>query len=334
MNALLLGAGASYELGLPLVWELTNELKTWLTPEKLDWLNDEWKRQGGGRPAEVINLAKELISVESMHYENLIGALEVETNRERNTERYQELHGFRNWLLEMIYWILYERQVKNEIYIKSAVKDLYGITKLAEESKPLWIFSLNHDLNLEIVAAEHNIPIKSGFTTQVSLPTRDEFGNIGGDIAFEYLSREDIDNNNYDFFGHGEYGINLIKLHGALDIFAQGDEVNYLKIKPKTLSCEGYLSELRVANEELRYYPFVKCTNEIAYADSDGVMQFLRRSLLSGAHKFTGKVSQIAPSEFLILFKAHINYADEIACIGYSFGDPHINEVITRLVVI
>lgn len=45
MKALLLGAGASYELGLPLVWELTNELKTWLMPEKLDWLNDQWKSQ-------------------------------------------------------------------------------------------------------------------------------------------------------------------------------------------------------------------------------------------------------------------------------------------------
>ncbi len=39
MKALLLGAGASYELGLPLVWELTAEVKNWLTPEKMDWLN-------------------------------------------------------------------------------------------------------------------------------------------------------------------------------------------------------------------------------------------------------------------------------------------------------
>lgn len=329
MKALLLGAGASYEFGLPLVWELTRELKNWLTPGKLDQFNTGWRAQGGGYSDEVISLIKELFGVDSMHYENLIGALEVETSRERNAERYQELHGFRNWLLEVIYRLLYERQVKNSAYIKSTVKDLYGIKKLIEESKPLWVFSLNHDINLEIIAAEHEIPVKSGFNEIVALPARSEEGDVIGEIEFEYLSRKDIENNKYDFFNTGEYGINLVKMHGALDIFAQGDELNYLKIRPKSLNCAAYVTELKKANEQLRYHPFVKFTNEIAYADEEGEMQFLRRSLLSGAHKFTGRVEQIAPSEFLGLFKSYVNYVKEIVCVGYGFvGDNHVNEVI------
>lgn len=328
MKALLLGAGASYELGLPLVWELTRELKNWLTPEKLDQLNEIWRAQGGGYSDEVISLIKDLLGVDSMQYENVIGALEVETNRERDAERYQELHGFRGWLLEVIYLLLCERQVKTSEYIESAVKDLYGIKKLVKESNPLWVFSLNHDINLEIIAAEYGIPVKSGFKEIVALPARSEEGDVIGKIKFEYLSRKDIENNRYDFFKLGEYGINLIKIHGALDIFAQGDELNYLKIRPKSLNCAAYATDLKKANELLQQHPFVKVTNEIAYADEEGETQFLRRTLLSGAHKFTGRIEQIAPSEFLGLFKSCVNYADEIICIGYGFGDSHVDEVI------
>lgn len=328
MKALLLGAGASYELGLPLVWELTRELKNWLTPEKLDQLNEGWRTQGGGYSDEVISLIKDFLGVDSMHYENLIGALEVETNRERNAERYQELHGFRSRLLEVIYFLLYERQVKTSEYLESAVKDLYGIKKLVGESNPLWVFSLNHDVNLEIIAAEYDIPVKSGFNEIAALPARSEEGDVIGKIKFEYLSRKDLENNKYDFFNTGEYGINLIKIHGALDIFAQGDELNYLKVRPESLNCATYITELKKANEQLRHHPSVKIINEIAYADEDGEMQFLRRSLLSGVHKFTGRIEQIAPSEFLGLFKSYINYANEIICIGYGFGDNHVDEVI------
>jgi hypothetical protein len=55
LTGLFLGAGASYEAGLPLVWELTDELKKWLTPAKLREFNQGWRLQGGRpRSAEII----------------------------------------------------------------------------------------------------------------------------------------------------------------------------------------------------------------------------------------------------------------------------------------
>lgn len=48
LTGLFLGAGASYEAGMPLVWGLTEEIKDWLTADKIRWLNREWRRQGGG----------------------------------------------------------------------------------------------------------------------------------------------------------------------------------------------------------------------------------------------------------------------------------------------
>ena len=327
MKSLFLGAGSSYELGLPLVWELTAEIKNWLTPQKLEWLNNVWKSQGGGRRKEITELLNELLSIDSMHYEDIIGAIEVETNRcRKDPELYQELHGIRAWLLDMIYAMLYQRQVKNEKYIKGVVKDLGAIKSLASENKPLWIFSLNHDINIEIIAAEYAIPVKSGFSGEITIP---EVNNTG-ELLFEYLSREDIDNNNYSFFKSGEYGINLIKLHGSLDIFANGDELNYLKLKPDSYNISGYISSLVRANENLQENTSIRSTNEIIFKDKEETIQFLRKTLLSGAHKFSGNPQQIAPPEFLKLFESYINYSTDVICVGYGFGDAHIDSVIKK----
>lgn len=328
MKALFLGAGTSYDFGMPLAWELTAELKNWLTPEKIDWLNSQWKAQGGGRSTKAIELVKHLIGENSLHYEAILGAIEVAINRERNTNEYQELYGLYLWMLQMIYHMLNERQVRNSKYIESVTKGYYGFKKLADENRPLWVFSLNHDINLEVIAGTYGVPLKSGFTHEISLPERAESGEVIGRLKFRRISRAEINQNKYDFFQNSEYGINLIKLHGALDIFSQGDELNYIKLEPDEASAHGYTNALYRANNNLRYSPYAACTNEITYADDAGEMQFLRRTLLSGAHKFTGKISQLAPPEFLGLFKSYINYASELICVGYGFGDSHIDSII------
>jgi len=87
------------------------------------------------------------------------------------------------------------------------------------------------------------------------------------------------------------------------------------------------------ANEELRYiFPEsphipVKATNEIAYADDAGEMQFLRRSLLAGTFKFDQQESQVLPMRLLDCFRSYLNYVSDLICIGYGFGDMHINQI-------
>ena len=55
MKGLFLGAGASFEAGMPPVWDLTAEIRNWLTEAKLRSLNAAWQAQGGGYPDEVID---------------------------------------------------------------------------------------------------------------------------------------------------------------------------------------------------------------------------------------------------------------------------------------
>ena len=71
-----------------------------------------------------------------------------------------------------------------------------------------------------------------------------------------------------------------------------------------------------------------KTTNEISYADDLGVMQFLRRSLLAGAYKFDARRTQVLPKSMLKHFRQNLNYVSTLACIGYGFGDLHINMVL------
>jgi len=102
------------------------------------------------------------------------------------------------------------------------------------------------------------------------------------------------------FFARGRKGINLLKIHGSLDTFTFRDGKDYLRLIPDKVSVEGICSTLRMANEQLHYTDDllggkVHASNEIAYADDDGEMQFLRRSILTGAFKFDSRVNQVLP---------------------------------------
>ncbi|MCK8077656.1 hypothetical protein MSG34_15940 [Vibrio sp. 1CM2L] len=332
MKALFIGAGATYDCGMPLVWELTAEIRRWLTPEKLISFNENWKSQGGGWHQDVVSCVVSLLKNESLHYENIIGAIEVECSRELDQRKSENYYAALGFLLQAVYGLLMERQVKNTEYALAALEDFSSIKEIAKNNKPLWVFSLNHDCIIEMLALKSGIPLKSGFNEEVDIRMKNADGSIYN-FPFEKLSRKSIEENRYDFFRSGEFGINLIKLHGSLDIFGQNDELNYLKIKPvkgKADSLSSQIQLLNQINQDIAVRDGVVCTNENIYEDESGEIQFLRKSLLSGAYKFTNKLSQIAPPEFLSLFKGNLNYANELICIGYSFGDKHIDDQIAN----
>jgi hypothetical protein len=110
------------------------------------------------------------------------------------------------------------------------------------------------------------------------------------------------------FFQPGTPEINLLKIHGALDVFTYnktGEDV--LELLPLERSIAGVIGALRAANEELRNMGNVSVayttTNEITYADDDGQIQYLRPSILAGAYKFDQRVSQVLPHAIFKIFK-------------------------------
>ena len=314
---------------MPLAWELTAELKKWLTPEKLRSFNDSWRKQGGGHPDAVIDDFIGILVRPDLDYESILGHLETQFMRRSSVS--QDYHGLYSWLAQMVYFILYLRHVNHGDIIQRNLKYYDGLSALADANEPLWIFSLNHDLMIESLAVHRDVPLSSGFTDEVVLlPRRDRNRNLTGYLRAEVLPGSNLEQSGMPFLGKGKRGINLLKIHGYLDTFTFRNGEDILKVLPVERSVDGVLEALRATNMELNYSPEnpVMATNEIAYADTEGEMQFLRRSLLAGAYKYNPRGTQVLPQALLKHFQANINYLQELICIGYGFGDDHINQVI------
>ena len=127
LTGLFLGAGASYEVGMPLVWDLTNQIKRWLTPDRLHSLNAGWHAQGGGRSAQVIDDMVRLLEMPNVHYESILGYLETQFRRARPTELSHDYHAAYSWLVEVVYNILYLAHIDNLDYISRTIGYLGGL---------------------------------------------------------------------------------------------------------------------------------------------------------------------------------------------------------------
>ncbi|MHB1022782.1 MAG: hypothetical protein ACYC46_09670 [Acidobacteriaceae bacterium] len=330
LTGFFLGAGFSYEVGMPLVGELTYELKETLTSSKVREWNESWRKNGTGFSDAVIEDFISVLSRTDMHYESILGYLE--TQQRRIEWLRQEYHGLYSWVVECVSHILIRHHTLNVTYIERTLRYLDGFTHFAMEQQPFWVFSLNHDVIVECLAAKHGIPVNSGFVSgEVILPLRDSVGNKIGELSAECIAGDQFAKG-MPFSTPGTRGINLLKIHGALDVFTfneTGEDV--LKLRPKETSVAGVIDALRAANEDLRNMgdgtTSYKTTNEITYADETGQVQYLRRSLLAGAYKFDKRLSQVLPHAMLRTFQTHIHSVSRLVCIGYGFGDIHINEV-------
>ncbi len=334
-TGLFVGAGFSYEAGMPLVWELTAEIKNWITGAKLLELNESWKAQGGGLSESVLNDFLSVLSRPDMHYEAILGYLTAQTRHQRQQEVSGEYHYLNSWLIQMVYHLLYLRQVNNFGFLQANLPFYDGIKALVEESDPLWVFTLNHDVIIEAIAARLEIKLHSGFSPEIiGLPTSNRMGAKIGEIRAEILTKDTLDNHAMYFPNPPQPGLYLLKIHGALDIFTFNDGDDLLKLLPDGEGWAGTLNVLREANEHL-FYPVpgaprgrANTMNVITYADDQGIMQFLRQSLLAGAYKFDKRFSQTLPMSMMKHFQDNINFVTHLVCIGYSFGDVHVNQVI------
>lgn len=318
---------------MPLVWGLTSEIKNWLTPEKLRELNTGWIKQGTGYPEVVVEDLAAALKMPNLHYESILGYLETQSRR--SNEFRQGYYGLYSWLVSLVYQLLYLRQVNNNALLNRQIDFYEGLRSLAQANNPLWIFSLNHDLIIEAIASKFSIPLNCGFSKkQIHLPRRNGQGVKVGELRAEILEMSELESGAMHFAASSEMCINLLKIHGALDVFTFNDGKDLLRFLPNEQTVESVMSMLRSVNEELVYVDprmlggKVHSINEIAYADDNGEMQFLRRTLLAGAHKFDGSGRQVLPENMLKYFSNHINSVDKLICIGYGFGDLHINRII------
>ncbi|PRW84017.1 hypothetical protein C7A11_28010 [Pseudomonas simiae] len=317
MKGIFLGAGASYECGMPLVWEFTNVLRSNVL-KRLDTNLFDFSKEPSFR-----GHFEEIISNPDFHYEQMIGELEtiyLERGKSSDTARAAALQ-----LVDCVQILLLEDQGLTTGLFSEKAKDYSGISGLLNKNPHLHVFSLNHDINFEEICKIHNVGCRDGFFEQ----SNERYSNIA---RFKSLTKKQMNTGKFNFFDSDETGINLIKLHGSLDTFAVEDKETYLKCYPSVDAPIGaHFREIRKIEDhslQLSQQTKVRTVGELHVTDRNGELQFLRRSLLSGAHKFKGTFDQIAPLAFFEEFKKRIELITELDVIGYGFGDKHINEVL------
>jgi hypothetical protein len=310
---LLLGAGFSLDAGLPLTSGLTKRFVAIST-------NAESVRHFRKKlPSEFMNDFLKLSSSPNVNYEDILGWLQLSQARFEHRAHLQEIHGLRLWLTDVVYKLLLADQITSHKNRSTWISKYSGLKKLTDVHLPLRIFSLNHDLVIEDICEALGIDVQSGFggdREKINLTKEGEKSSL----PFSIFPREELRRGKLNLLSEGSPGVNLYKVHGGLDFFSFKDESQFVRIL--TGSVTGDLDGLIRLTKPV---PIGNVFGENIVYDSAKEMQFLRRVHVAGTYKFDPTKPQNLPEEWLKRFRADINSAEDLAVIGYGFGDAHIN---------
>lgn len=335
-RGLLIGAGFSYDLGMPKAKELTKDFFYFLNEKRLRQFINVWKKSdpyGCDRPLdeeaieEVYNLVIDYKNDLNCNYECFLKELQNRYNKFGVNQSYRDSYHFvfgkffsiichMFWMYHYNNWPIY--QVNKQSY--KSFSDFVG-------DNELWVLTLNHDLFIEFLCMENNIPISFGSNEEISFPLNNyEMGNT---INFKAISREDLRINNLNFY-ENQRGVNIIKIHGALNEFTYNDDKNIIHIDiSQDDTPASYLNKLGLVINKMKYYIDNNEVNigggELAVSDMQGEMQFFRRSILTGGCKYSKTFDPKPGEEKISLTEQVIKQLDELTVIGYSFCDKHIN---------
>jgi hypothetical protein len=324
---------------MPLRADINAELSTWLSPASLRRLNETWRARGYGRPEEVIEDAVRFFTETEFDYEALLDHLEMrylDDAREGFAEAY---HGLYAYLAQVVYQLLYRRQVERRDSYREGLQYFQGIVPLAERNRPLWIFSLNHDVLVECIAALFGIELNCGFPQRtIALPCRNAEGTVVATLDAQLLTDTEMASGKLPFLVAGWPGINLLKLHGGLDVFGLGKGHDLIRIKPKEETFDGIIDALQIANEGLLHATLaasvapdpLAVTNQIPYLDRYGQPQVLRRTLRASAARLTDPFPQLVQRRRLEYFRGSLSQVDQLVAIGYGMGDREVNEIVSE----
>jgi len=322
---------------MPLRADLNAEILAWLSPPSLRKLNDTWRTRGFGHPAEVIEDVVRFLSDEEFDYEAVLAHLEARYLDDARPGFAAAYHALYAWLAQIVYQMLYKRQVERRNSYREGLQYFEGIMPLVRQHRPLWIFSLNHDVLVECIAALFGIEINCGFSQKtIALPCRNAEGAVIATLTAEVLTDAEMASGTLPFCKPGWPGINLLKLHGALDMFVLGQSRDLIRLRPDDETFDAIIDALQIANEGLleatllaRLVPdALAVTNQVPYLDANDQPQFLGRTLRASADHLTDPFPQLMHRRRLEYFRGSLSHVDRLVAIGYSMRDVEVNEIV------
>ena len=322
---------------MPLRADISAEILAWLSPASLRKLNATWRARGFGHPDEVIETIAGMLDKATFDYEALLGYLETQYLEDAREGFAKAYHGLYAWLAQVASLILYRRQVEHRDSYREGLQYFEGLVHLSEANRPLWIFSLNHDVLIECIAALFGIEVNCGFSPRtIALPCRNAEGQPIAALAAETLTDAELASGQLPFFKVGWPGINLLKIHGALDVFTYGDSRDLIKLKPDDQTFDAIIDALQIANEGLLDANLVSSLvpdplavmNKIPFLDGNNQPQVLGRTLLASASRLADPCPQLMQRRLLEYFRANLAQADRLVAIGYSMLDAEVNDIL------
>jgi len=221
--ALLLGAGFSYDLGMPLASELTEVLLGPFNERNIKQLVSAMSRgrpNGADRPpnaralSECLEVLLTTKSAKSSNYEAMLAQLEVLAARYNVSQSDRDsAHYVLTMLYELIHDILSLYQANAYQLCYPPNLRWYSTLTNVLSTEETWVFSLNHDLFLECLASDLKIPISYGDIETKDFPISNlEMQKL---VRFSCIERSQYNMNSAGFI-RNRREINLVKLHGGL----------------------------------------------------------------------------------------------------------------------
>jgi hypothetical protein len=170
----------------------------------------------------------------------------------------------------------------------------------------------------------------------VGLPCRNASGQPIAVLKAALLTDAEMAGARLHFFGPGQPGINLLKLHGALDVFTLGDSRDLIRLVPAEETFDAIIDALQIANEGLldqslaaKLIPdTLAVTNRIPYLDAQNQPQLLGRTLLASAARLADPCPQLMQRRWLEYFRASLGQIGRLVALGCSLTDGDVNEIV------
>ncbi|MCT8335798.1 hypothetical protein NUH30_19080 [Leptospira sp. 85282-16] len=333
-KTILIGAGFSYDLGMPLTADFTETFLSLFdnnSVKKLEDLLSSNQPYTNGRPinrkaiSEGIGLILDYKKNNGKNYEELLGNIQNLENEPGKNQSDRDSYSYLfSSLYKTIYFILRYYQIAsfNTLYQLNA--KLYSNIKNILNQNETWIFSLNHDLFIEMLCSDFQIPITYGDYSKIIFPIDNR--NLEEKISLTFSEREKLTIGN-EFFFNNKFGVNLIKLHGGLSELEYNDRkmLCNIEIEGKT-SKEIFEGFLKI--DQMAYYQNGRPTlggKDMIITNIDGDLDVITKSMLTGGKKYSKTLKPKKGEEKLLLFEEVLNTTDELLIIGYGFGDKHVN---------
>lgn len=182
-TVLLLGAGFSFDPGMPLTAEVTDVFFSLFDERRAHSLARLLASQNpysSERPIspDAVRAALDLLLVSKKggetNYEAFLARLEDQADAPQSTQPARDsIHYVFSCLYSLIYDILYRCQVQSyEIMYTPAQRWFRGLLNLLNPDEPTWAFTLNHDLLLECLALDFGVPVSTGDTREPKIANR------------------------------------------------------------------------------------------------------------------------------------------------------------------